>query len=153
MYVYQAIVETDEDGVLFGAFNDFNGCFASGKTVRELATELGEALRLTIAEYLDSGLALPESFLSIKENTLTICVDVTTDFIERTKCMTVSEAADELGLTKGRISQLLSAGKLQAVEFGNERLVTIASVNARKAERPKAGRPQKAAVSYGLMEP
>ncbi len=48
-----------------------------------------------------------------------------------------------LGLSTGRISHMLDAGVLQAVPFGNERLVTLASINERKANPRKAGRPKK----------
>ncbi|MEG0503646.1 MAG: helix-turn-helix domain-containing protein, partial [Raoultibacter sp.] len=64
------------------------------------------------------------------------------EFIERTKCVTPTEAAEMLGLSKGRISHMLKSGVLQAVRFGDERLVTIASINKRKKASVGAGRPK-----------
>jgi len=75
-----------------------------------------------------------------------IAVDVSSEFIARTKCVTVTEAAYELGVTRSRVSHMLDAGILQGIPYGNERLVTIASVNARKLTPRGAGRPRKESV-------
>ena len=59
-----------------------------------------------------------------------------------------SEAARMLGVTPGRVTQMMDAGKLEWFEDAGRRWVTVDSVEARLAEAPKAGRPakQKAAV-------
>lgn len=61
--------------------------------------------------------------------------------------MTVSEAAEYLEVTPGRVSQLLSSGQLEPYMYGNTRLVTIASVNERLANKPEAHRPRKLAMA------
>lgn len=61
--------------------------------------------------------------------------------------MTAAAAARELGVTAGRVSQMIKADRLETFEFEGRTWVTRASVEARKAEAPKAGRPKKEAIS------
>jgi len=72
-----------------------------------------------------------------------VCIEVDDEFIRRSKCMSISDAAEELGVTPSRVSQLLSSGALETYRYGSKRLVTIASVEARKANKPPAHRPPK----------
>ncbi len=60
--------------------------------------------------------------------------------------MTAAAAADMLGVTPGRVSQMMAAGKLETFEDDGRIWVTRASVEARKAMAPKAGRPKKKAA-------
>lgn len=55
------------------------------------------------------------------------------------EAMTYAEAATSLGLSKGRVRQLVAAGTLPPVEVpGGHRLVPRAAVAALAAERRKA---------------
>jgi excisionase family DNA binding protein len=74
---------------------------------------------------------------------MAVSVEVTPEMIERMKCVTATEAARKLGVSKGRVTHMLNAGVLQAVPFGNDRLVTLASINERIENPRKAGRPRK----------
>lgn len=68
--------------------------------------------------------------------------------------MTVREAAERLGVSPGRIHQLIKSGILDAEKIGSIWLVDSAGVEARCAHRPKAGRPIEHAAStnvYVLM--
>ena len=58
-----------------------------------------------------------------------------------------SEAARMLGVTPGRVTQMVAAGQLEAFEDAGRTWVTVASVEARIAEAPKAGRPRKATTA------
>lgn len=57
-----------------------------------------------------------------------------------------SEAARMLGVTPGRVTQMVAANQLEAFEDAGRTWVTVASVEARLAEQPKAGRPRKLAA-------
>ena len=80
-----------------------------------------------------------------------VCIEVDDEFIRRSKCMSISDAAEELGVTPSRVSQLLSSGALETYRYGSKRLVTIASVEARKANKPPAHRPPKPKKETGVM--
>ena len=145
MFVYEATISKNAEGY-FAQFEDIGAAYAPGDTLEEVIKAAAETLQLVLAEYLDSGMKLPKpTFRFSSEDTMrvAVAVEVSQDFIDRTKCVTVTEAAQELGVTKGRISHMLDAGILQALPFGNERLVTLASINARKMAPRGAGRPRK----------
>ena len=57
--------------------------------------------------------------------------------------VTASEAARMLGVSPGRVTQMLDAGKLEGWREGRRTWVTLGSVEARLEERPKAGRPRR----------
>jgi hypothetical protein len=56
--------------------------------------------------------------------------------------MSAAEAARMLGVSPGRVSQMLAAKLLDGWREGGRTWVTRASVEARASERPKAGRPR-----------
>lgn len=62
-YTYEGSIERVEGDwvVHVGAFP---GCFGCGKTIRKACAEAAEALRLFIAEYIDSGRKLPRASFS-----------------------------------------------------------------------------------------
>lgn len=140
-YTYAATI-TEQDGGWFVSFPDFPGAYSPGATIAEACDGAAESLRLTIAEHIDTGLQLPAPNITAKPEAV-FCVEVSDEFIAESKCMTATEAAQELGVTPGRVTQLLDAGLLEPYQFGGQRLVTIASVNARKQSAPRRGRPRK----------
>lgn len=73
-------------------------------------------------------------------------VDISEKDIEASKCMTMEEAAEKLDMMPGRGSQLAKAGRLVALTINGRRMVTITSVEARKANPPAPHRPKKNAA-------
>lgn len=61
--------------------------------------------------------------------------------------MTAADAARELGVSSARVSQLISAGLLDSWKDGAKRMVSRDSVEARKAEAPRRGRPKEPVVA------
>lgn len=55
--------------------------------------------------------------------------------------MTAADAARELGVSTARVAQLVSAGLLDSWRDGTRRMVSRASVEARKEYGPRPGRP------------
>lgn len=144
VYTYGANIAFDEeDGCWYVDFPAFPGELEAGDTVEEVVLGASELLYLLIAERIDDGLPLPDAVLDPLPK-LVVSVDVTDEGIAATRCMTVTQAAEELEITPSRVSQLLSSGQLEAYVYGGTRMVTIASVNERKANKPPAHRPRKA---------
>ncbi len=139
-YTYDAVIVRDGDGYSV-SFPQLPDAFTHGATREEASVRASEALTLILAERIEDGGAIPPQ-VRVAE-VLAVSVDVSGEDIERSKCLTIEQAAEELGVTAGRVSQLASSGKLQTVTFGKKRMVTIASVNARKANPPAANRPRK----------
>lgn len=143
MFIYNARISKESDGSWFVEFPSFEGCFAGAKTQKKAIDDAASALQLVIADYIDRGQALPVNKFDNDNYPLIICVDVDDDFINYSKCMTVSEAAKELGVSKARVSQMLNVGLLESYMYGKTRMVTISSINRRKSEDIKSGRPAK----------
>lgn len=139
MYVYEATLEKS-DKVYIATVPQFDACYAEGKTVKKAVENIATVLKLCIAGMLDEGKSLPKQKIS-KNPQLVLCVEVNDDFRIASKCLSISEAGRELGVTHGRVCQMLDAGMLEAFQHGGRRMVTIASVEARKKENPQAGRP------------
>ena len=142
-FTYDAMVSEHEDG-WFVEFPSFDGgAFADGDTLQGALAGAATTLRLVIAEYLDRGWPLPAAG-PLGSQRCIFTVEISDDFIAESKCVTPGEAADILGVSAGRVSQMLNAGVLEAYAHGGKRLVTLASVNARKEAGPRSGRPRKA---------
>ncbi|WP_248922898.1 type II toxin-antitoxin system HicB family antitoxin [Olsenella intestinalis] len=139
-YVYDAVIERDEDGYAV-SFPQFPEAVTFGATREEASRRAAEVLVLALAERIEEGGEIPSQ--ERVAEVLSVGVEVTGDDIDKSKCLTIDQAAQELGVSAGRVSQLASSGKLTAVTFGKRRMVTIASVNERKANPPLPSRPRK----------
>jgi excisionase family DNA binding protein len=61
--------------------------------------------------------------------------------------LTTKEAAEELGVTEGRIRQMMKAGIITDVEkFGKSHAISAAEINELKQIERKTGRPKKEAT-------
>lgn len=69
-----------------------------------------------------------------------IAVDVSRASIP---AVSASKAAELLGVSRARVSQLLRSGRLEGYREGRDTFVTRASLRARIDEAPTAGRPRK----------
>lgn len=58
-----------------------------------------------------------------------------------------SIAEEMLGVSRGRVSQMIKSGQLIAHKTGTDTYVDLTSINERIASAPKSGRPQKSAVA------
>lgn len=143
-YTYDAVIEHDEDGWAV-SFPQLPEAVTFGSTRDEAIARAAEVLELTLAERLEEGdeIPAPEHVAEV----VSVSVDVSGDDIRASRCMTMNEAAEELGVTPGRVSQLAKVGKLTAVTIGGRHMVTIASVEERKANPPATHRPRKELAS------
>ncbi|MDY4522918.1 MAG: type II toxin-antitoxin system HicB family antitoxin [Atopobium sp.] len=144
-YVYEAILER-VDGSWVGCVPVFPsncGVSSGGDNIKEAVENIAAALRFVIADYIEQGKKLPRAVFSNPPQVV-LCVEVDNLFVESTKCLTVTQAAEELGVSRGRISQLIDSGALDGTIVGGKRMITIASVNERKKNPPAAHRPRKA---------
>jgi len=58
--------------------------------------------------------------------------------------LTTREAAEELGVTEGRIRQMMKAGIIIDVEkFGKSHAISVAEINKLKQTERKSGRPKR----------
>lgn len=129
-YTYEADIER-EDGDWLISFPAFPGAFGGGRTMRKACRDASEALRMAIAQSLSEDKKLPRAtFHTPPKAVFTVQVDGS--YIDETGSVTATEAARMLGVSKGRVSQLVKAGQLDTVLVGGRSRVTLASIDARK---------------------
>ncbi len=63
--------------------------------------------------------------------------------LENLNTVSASKAAEMLGVSRGRVSQMLANQQLLGYREGRDTFITLDSINARLEESPKAGRPRK----------
>ena len=142
-YSYEATFEyQEEDGGWLATFPAFEGAVAFGSTITEACDNAATVLRLFVAQWLDDGRELPEPAFHEPPQSV-ISVEVDDAYRVRTRCTTITGAAEELGVSTGRVSQLVTSGALDAIELDGRRYVTLASLNAHQANRRGAGRPKR----------
>lgn len=61
--------------------------------------------------------------------------------------VTAADAARMLGVSSARVSQLINAKLLDSWKDGTKRMVSKASIEARLADAPKAGRPKEVPIA------
>lgn len=139
-YTYEGRIERVEGDWLV-TFPQFDGTFGGGRTVRKACENAAEALRLRIAGMVDRGEPLPRPRFSNPPQCV-FNVEVDGRYIDATKTVSAKEAAELLGVSKGRVSTLVKEGKLGTVLVDGRSRVTIESVNARLANPPAPHRPK-----------
>ncbi|MCU1499870.1 MAG: hypothetical protein JWM47_3823, partial [Acidimicrobiales bacterium] len=75
--------------------------------------------------------------------------DATVGDVERP--LSPAEAAEALGVSPSHVRRLIGSGDLRAERFGRAWMVDRASVNERRAMRPRAGRPPSSAAAWRLV--
>lgn len=120
-----------------------------GSDVEDACESAADLLRETICDYLMRGEQPPApSFGNAPEHEgvrVIVSVEVSLGNVEK---VSASEAAQILQVSRGRITAMIEAGLLDAWKDGRNTWVSRASVEARRANPRKAGRPKKEKASY-----
>lgn len=127
------------------------GAGTFGSNLKDAVESAADWLKEIVDDALINGNELPETTVGHKptHNGKIIAVAVSRELGD-IPSMTAADAARELNVSTARISQLINAGLLDSWKEGTKRLVSKASVEARKDEMPKAGRPKKTATAEEL---
>lgn len=146
LHVYE--FEVFKDGDIYLAFPfDMNGG-TQGDTIQEVSEMAADWLQTEMEHRAMNDLPFPKATfgneLKHDGERLLVSVNAGKETVPR---MTAAEAAKRLGVTRGRVSQMIDAGQLETFEMDGRTWVTEYSVDARIEEAPKAGRPKKAAMA------
>jgi len=111
--------------------------------------QAADALMTFIASLLKNGDALPSPVFGhvAPPGGMAIALAVEVDAGYIVNGVSPSEAATMLGVTRGRVSQMIKDGVLITYEHAGERVVDLDSINARLAAPRSAGRPRKGSSS------
>ena len=122
----------------------------SGKDFKEACEMAADWLQMDMEHRAMHGIPFPDSTFGNEPRhggrNVIVAVNASKDTVPK---VLPSEAARMLGVTRGRVTQMMDAGQLEWFEDAGRRWVTLHSVEARLAEGPKAGRPKKEAASKG----
>lgn len=142
--VYMWEFELFEEGEFVNAFPveglDGGTCAYSVEEAVEYAYDW---LTMVVDDALMSGKELPKPYFDAKpqHDGMMVVITVSRD-LDQIPAMTAAEAARELGISSARVSQLVKSGALESWMSGTRRMISKASVESRKAEMPKPGRPK-----------
>lgn len=114
-----------------------------GHDIKEAVYMASDLLRMYALEDLAKGRDLFWGTLGNKpqHDGIVVAVSVCVDLSE-VPAITAAEAAQRLGVTTARVAQLCKAGALDSWRIGATRMVSIDSVELRKALQKRAGRPK-----------
>lgn len=144
IYSYDAII-TKEEGGYFARFPQLPDAFTQGSTREEVIANAAEVLTLVLSGIIDEGGTPPE--MRRTAEVVSVCVDVTDEMVRGAKCITNTEAAEELGVSVDRVDQLVKAGLLERAHVNGKPMVTIESINAQKTGAPMASHPSEEVIA------
>lgn len=144
--VYEFELFEDEGFVLAFPF-DFDGG-TQGGDIKEASEMAADWLKGELEHRMMAGAPWPEAtFGNDPEHGGRIAIVAVDADLDSVETVAASDAAEMLGVSRARVSQMLSGGLLTGYRKGRATFVTLDSVKARLAEHPKAGRPRKAATA------
>lgn len=144
-YVYEFEVFEDEGWFLAFPFDFLGG--TQGKTFGEACEMAADWLRVECEHRAMHEEAFPAATFGNDPQhggkVVVIGVEAGRDTVRK---VTASEAARRLGVSPGRVTQMIAANQLEAFREGKRTWVTIDSIEARLSESHPVGRPRKELV-------
>ncbi len=146
-YVYGAVIRESETGEWWAEIPDLPGCFGQGSSFMEAVSSISDALETHLASLVDYGLVPPEPRAVEADDGRVVYVYANTDGATLGEPeVSAAEAARMLGVSPGRVSQLIAEGKLRALRSAVGTTVALASIEAYQKNRRTPGRPRKTAL-------
>jgi hypothetical protein len=98
-------------------------------------------LDMTVKKAISNRKEVPKKLKTASLNSIVVDVPDSEKYIDY---VSSNEAASLLGVSQGRISALVSSGQLEGYHDSKFRLrVSLDSIEARLAQKPRRGRPKK----------
>ena len=135
----------DSDGYVCAIPCNDMGAGTFGDDLSDAVASAADWLSCVVNDALMAGRKLPDIDIGYepKHNGKIIAIAVSRELAD-IPAVTAADAAKELGVSTARVAQLIKAGLLDSWRDGSKRMVSKESIEARKADMPKAGRPRKA---------
>ena len=120
----------------------FDGEGTFGDDLEDAVESAADWLSGVVDDHLMSGEDMPPmSFGHVPEHGGRVIAVAVSRELGDIPAMTAADAARELGVSTARVAQLVGAGLLDSWRDGTKRMVSRASVEARKEYGPRPGRP------------
>ena len=149
--VYEALLIPENEGGYSVFFPDWKSS-TCGETKKEAALMAVDLLQTDATYTLANGQRLPKATFdnAREEASERIFVAISTS-TEEAKAwwpwVTTPEAAQMLGVTVGRVHQLIAAGALRSMREGRDVHVSRMDVETRLAVPPRTGRPRRESIA------
>jgi excisionase family DNA binding protein len=121
-------------------------CYARGDSLEDVLKSAPDALETHIGTYLADGKDVPPSTFGHKADKDQILAVISFEVAAASvgaHHIAARYVAERLGISRGRISQLLKEGRLEGYRNGREVMVSEASVKRFIANKRGVGRPPK----------
>lgn len=148
-FVYQVLLEPEKEGGYSTYVPDLDGCYSYGTDFNDAVSMTADAMKCFVGVKLCEGKTLPKPARhACPEGWESVLVSFEIDekHNEWKECVSAAEAARKLGVTRGRVTRLLSTGQLEGFREWRNTFVTVESVERRLASNPKPGRPRKKVI-------
>jgi len=139
-YTYEFEFYPGEKYLLAVPFDFEGGTFGEGP--EDAAISAADWLVETINDYLLRQRQLPPPTYGNQPKSGGVVALISVDTsLESIETVFACDAAEMLGVTRARITQLLNKGLLEGFRRGRTAYITLDSIKARLEDSPKAGRP------------
>jgi excisionase family DNA binding protein len=149
-YLYEIELTPDEESDAWNVtVPDLPGCYTFGDNMEEAISQAVDAMKTFVASLMKHKDTIPDPTFG-NEAPLggkIVAVSFETDPGYIRDAVSPSEAAEMLSVSRGRVSQMIRDGVLNAQKSGTGTWVDVASIHKRLASPGKIGRPRK--VMYG----
>lgn len=146
LYAYEFEILQGEKYLLAFPF-DFAGG-TQGESIKDVTENAADWLKMQLEERLMSNIEIPAATYGNEPKeggrVLLVAIEASLDTID---AVPAYKAAEMLGVSRGRVTQMVGANLLDGFRKGRDAYVTIDSVNARLKESPKPGRPRREKVT------
>ena len=139
-FTYPAELTPNELGGYSVQFLDFENGYTDGDDIDDAVEMASEVLYLLVEDYFQEDKELPRPTLKWPSDKMVAFVSIELDVSGY--AVPAKTAAEMLGVSTSRISQMISRGQLSATKRGRDNYVFIRSIKKRLAEPRKAGRPK-----------
>lgn len=148
-FIYEVLLARDKEGGWDVTVPDLPGCFTFGESRMEALAQAGDAMRTYIAALLDQGVQppAPTSMPCLEDSeSVYVFFETSADYVLPGPRVSAAEAARQLEVSPGRITRMIDSGILDGYRVGRHTYVTCESIDRRKEEGARAGRPSKRRV-------
>jgi len=163
-YLYAAVIRPSDGGGYWAEVPDLPGCFGQGETFLDTLRSIADGMETHLAALEESGHEIPAAHeISIAESNVDHEVSSASDTATDARIVylrvdtarialgvpsvSASEAARRLGVSPGRVSQLIASGQLVGRRYATGTLVSLESIEAYRQGNHPVGRPKKTALA------
>lgn len=146
-HIYQAILTPEDEGGYSVEIPDLPGCYSCGDDIADAAAMAADAARTYVSLLIGNGEEVPESTaheVPDGDEGIWVFFEADPSWIISGDVVSAAEAARRLGVSPGRVTQMIDGNILDGYRDGRRTYVSIESIERRLAQDVRSGRPRAA---------